>query len=192
MASPDEPWAQFRTLVAQSEYADQLQPLVGIIDRAHVAALDRIEAMVALVQLVSTLEWSPAMKEAREAVANALRTLLHQLHAHRDGTLAARLQDALEPAFHDVVSLIGVGHELLTQPCLPQQLPQVSQLCNVGLRSCLRMLRAALDASQPGEEISDARVAFLYAHTRYAEAARELNRESGAVFFQDFSPPLSR
>jgi hypothetical protein len=193
MDSTDEPWTRFCELATQSRHADVLRPLVTLIDRAHVDEVSRLEAMLALIQLVAPQEWPPAMDRARERCANALRTLLHELDARREDTLASRLQAALDPAFHELVSTIAVGREMLAEPCLPQELPHVSRLCNIGLRSCLSMLRAALDANQGGgEEINDAKIALLHAHSRFVEAARALHRESGTVLFQDYSPLLSR
>lgn len=186
----DTVWAQFRQLAAQSQHADQLQPLVKIID--YLDDLSQLEAMIALIQLVSPLEWPPEMNAAREHLTSALRALLHELKTYQNGTLASRLQPALDPRFSDIVTMVGIGQTLLSEPCQPAQIPHISSLCNTGLQSCLEMLRDALSATRPGEEINDARVAFLYAHSRYAEATRAFNRASGWRFFYDLSPPLSK
>lgn len=195
--SADELWTQFRELATRSRQADVLQPLVALVDRARVDEMSRLEAMLALLQLVVAQEWPPAMDQARERCASALRALLHELDMRRERTLAFQLQAALDPAFPELVSVIAVAREMLAEPCMPGQLLHVARLCNIGLRSCLGMMRAALDNSQEceqinSEEINDARIALLHAHSRYVEAARELHRESGAALFQDFSHLLAK
>lgn len=181
---PDETWGRFEQMARESSHRDSLQQIISGAEL--LANRERFSVITGTATLMSWIEWSPRGATLCQNLARALGMVLAELNHDRPGTIAAATVFDLDSrgrltqwcAAGKVAQLMLSG----TPPF--DQVEMLGRLCNLVMAALHELLRGLI-REQRSHDLAAPQIEFLHALRRYADAAKQLDRAVGAVWFEE-------